>query len=163
MASRQYELHSVDLNKKLLANGDRVAEKMGWKSMHSSCMDMRKLDFPDDKFDHAFSICVFEHLDYDVKQAALRESILRMKPGGILSLTFDYQNLRPVSSASARVEEARNALKSEADIQRSFLQTGLFEVVQPEAFVDNGKSYLSHPMFEGGLYTFGSIFLKNCK
>lgn len=163
MAARQYELHSVDLNKKLLANGDRVAEKMGWKSMHSYCMDMRKLDFPDDKFDHAFSICVFEHLDYDVKQAALREISRCMKPGGILSLTFDYRNPAPGVVGIGKDPSARNALKSEADIQRSFLQTGLFEVVQPEAFVDNGKSYLSHPMFEGGLYTFGSIFLKNCK
>lgn len=86
-----------------------------------------------------------------------------MKPGGILSLTFDYRNPAPGVVGIGKDPSARNALKSEADIQRSFLQTGLFEVVQPEAFVDNGKSYLSHPMFEGGLYTFGSIFLKNCK
>lgn len=163
MASKGYELHSVDLNEKLLAHGDEVAQKMAWNSMHSYCMDMRELDFPDDYFDHAFSICVFEHLDFDIKQSALKEISRCLKPGGILSLTFDYRNPAPGVVGIGKDPSARNALKSWEDIKRSFLATGLFELVGNSEFVDNGLSYLRHPTFGNLPYTFGAVFLRNIK
>lgn len=163
MASQGYELHSVDLNKKLLAHGDAIARKMGWTSMHSYCMDMRELEFSDDYFDHAFSICVFEHLDYDIKQSALREISRCMKPGGILSLTFDYRNPAPGVVGIGKDPSPRNALKTKEDIERNFLGTGLFELVDGEEFIDDGISYLQHPTFDNKPYTFGAVFLRNIK
>lgn len=163
MASQGYELHSVDLNEKLLAHGDDIARKMGWTTMHSYCMDMRKLDFPDDYFDHAFSICVFEHLDFDIKQSALREISRCLKPGAILSLTFDYRNPAPGVVGIGKDPSPRNALKDKEDIARSFLGTGLFEIADGTEFVDDGRSYLQHPTFNNGPYTFGAIFLRNIK
>lgn len=160
MASKGYELHSVDLNERLLANGDAVAKRMGWCGMHSYCMDMRKIDFPDEYFDHAFSICVFEHLDYDVKQAALAEIARCLKPGGILSLTFDYRNPAPGVVGIGKDPSPRNALKTEDDIRRSFLGTGHFKLVGNTTFDDNGKSYLRHPTYGDTPYTFGAVFLQ---
>ena len=160
MASRGYELHSVDLNEKLLAHGDAVARKKGWNSMHSYCMDMRKLEFPDAHFDHAFSICVFEHLDFDVKQSALVEIARCLKPGGILSLTFDYRNPAPGVVGIGKDPSPRNALKTEADIHRSFLASGHFRLLGNPEFQDNAKSYLQHPMFGNTPYTFGAVFLQ---
>lgn len=160
MASCGYELHSVDLNEKLLAHGDGVARKMGWNSMHSYCMDMRKLDFPDAHFDHAFSICVFEHLDFDVKQSALAEIARCLKPGGILSLTFDYRNPAPGVVGIGKDPSPRNALKTEADIHRSFLASGHFRLLGNPEFQDNAKSYLQHPTFGNTPYTFGAVFLQ---
>lgn len=160
MASQGYDMHSVDLNELLLAHGDMVASTMGWTTMHSYCMDMRKLDFPDESFDHAFSICVFEHLDFDIKQAALTEIARCLKPGGILSLTFDYRNPAPGVVGIGKDPSPRNALKCEADIHRSFLGTGHFEIIGNPIFQDNQKSYLQHPTFENIPYSFGAVFLK---
>jgi surface carbohydrate biosynthesis protein len=160
MASQGYELHSVDLNERLLANGEAVAKAMGWKGMHSYCMDMRNLDLPSEHFDHAFSICVFEHLDFDIKQAALKEIARCLKPGGILSLTFDYRNPAPGVVGIGKDPSPRNALKTEADIQRSFLGIDSFELIGNQKFQDNQKSYLQHPTFENAPYTFGSVFLR---
>ena len=84
---------------------------------------------PDAHFDHAFSICVFEHLDYDVKQAALREIARCLKPGGLLALTFDYRNPAPGVVGVGKDPRPRNALGSEADLHRNFLGGGQFEVV----------------------------------
>ncbi|OGC89187.1 MAG: hypothetical protein A2W25_03185 [candidate division Zixibacteria bacterium RBG_16_53_22] len=163
MASKGYELHSVDLNERLLANGDNVANAMGWKTMHSYSMDMRKLDFPDEYFDHAFSICVFEHLDFDVKQAALAEIARCLKPGGVLSLTFDYRNPAPGVVGIGKDPSPRNALKCEADIHRSFIGTGHFNLIGNPVFEDNHKSYLRHPTFGNAPYSFGAVFLQKSR
>ncbi len=160
MASRGFETHSVDLNEKLLENGRRAAEAMGWDKARSYVMDMRKLDFPDGYFDHGFSICVFEHLDYDVKRAALEEMARCVKPGGVLSLTFDYRNPAPGVAGVGKDPRPRNALKTEADIHRSFLGTGRWRLMGNPVFADNGKSYLRHPLFGRTPYTFGAVFLE---
>jgi SAM-dependent methyltransferase len=160
LASLGYELHSVDLNECLLANGHRVARTMGWAGMFSYAMDMGNLRFPDAHFDHAFSIRVFEHLDYDVKQAALREIARCLKPGGLLALTFDYRNPAPGVVGAGNDPRPRNALKSEADIHRSFLSSAQFRMVGNPLFHDNRKSYLQHPSYNHGPYTFGAIFLQ---
>jgi SAM-dependent methyltransferase len=160
LASKGHELHSVDLNERLLRNGERVASTMGWRNMFSYAMDMRALRFADGYFDHAFSICVFEHLDYDVKQGALQEIARCLKPGGMLALTFDYRNPAPGVVGVGKDPRPRNALKSEADIHRSFLKTGTFQIVGNPLFHDNGKSYLRHPLYDNAPYTFGAIFLR---
>lgn len=160
LTSLGHEVHSVDLNERLIRNGERVASTMGWARMFSYVMDMRRLDFPDRYFDHAFSICVFEHLDYDVKQAALREIARCLKPGGMLAITFDYRNPAPGVVGVGKDPRPRNALKSEADIHRSFLRTGEFRIIGNPLFHDNGRSYLDHPLYRRAPYTFGAMFLQ---
>jgi SAM-dependent methyltransferase len=159
LASRGHEVHSVDLNGALVSNARAIARAMDWK-MISYAMNMKKLDFEDEYFDHAYSICVFEHLDYDVKQAALSEIARCLKPGGVLSITFDFRNPAPnVAGVGPDIRE-RNRLTTHEDITRAFLSCPRFTLMGNQAFLDNGKSYLVHPGFDDAPYTFGAIFLK---
>jgi len=159
LASMGYEVHSVDLNKGLVSNADAIKRKMGW-SMSSYTMNMKKLQFEDEYFDHAYSICVFEHLDYQIKQAALSEIARCLKPGGILSITFDYRNPAPFVVGRGPDIRKRNQLTTEVGIKRAFLSSPHFALVGNQTFHDNGKSYLVHPLFDNAPYTFGAIFLR---
>ncbi len=159
MASLGYEVHCVELNQKLNAQSRLIADGMNYK-LFPYDMDLRKLDFPDGYFDHAFSICVFEHLDYEIKQAALEEIARCLKPGGIFSITFDYRNPAPGIVGYGKDTRPKNQLKTEDDIRRSFLGSDRFELMGNRQFVDNGESYLLHRRFDNTPYTFGAIFLK---
>jgi SAM-dependent methyltransferase len=136
-----------------------ISEEMGW-DMHSYTMNMKHPDFKEAFFDHAFSICVFEHLGYEVKQAAISEIARVLRPGGMLSMTFDYRNPAPILSGSGPDTSEANRLSSEDDLARSFLSTGLFELVGNKSFHDNRESYLVHPDFDDAPYTFGALFLR---
>ena len=157
LASLGPEVHSIDMNETLVSNGNKLAKVMGW-NMFSYAMNMKKLDFEDEYFNHAYSICVFEHLDYEIKQSALYEIARCLKPNGILSITFDYRNPAPAIAGFGPDTSERNQLKTKKDI--SFLLTEHFELLDNQEFYDNGKSYLVHPNFDNAPYTFGSIFLK---
>lgn len=159
LASLGCEVHSVDINKILVSNGNKIAKAMGW-NMFSSAMNMKKLDFEDEHFDHAYSICVFEHLDYEIKQSALSEIARCLKPNGILSITFDYRNPAPAIAGYESDTSEGNQLKTKEDIRRNFLSMEHFELLGNQEFYDNGESYLVHPKFDDAPYTFGSVFLK---
>jgi SAM-dependent methyltransferase len=159
LASLGFKVAAVDLNDRLVTNGNKIAQNMGW-NMHSYVMGMEQLDFPSESFDHAYSICVFEHLDYDIKQAALAEIARCLKPGGVFSITFDYRNPAPGIVGYGKDTRPRNQLKTKADIRRSFLSGGHFDLMGNQEFYDNGESYLVHHRFDHTPYTFGAIFLR---
>ncbi len=159
LASSACEVHSVDITTKLVANANRIARTMKW-NMSSYVMDMRKLEFEDEYFDHAYSICVFEHLDFEVKRLALAEIARCLKPGGVLSITFDYRTPAPYVAGVGPDTWEKNQLKNEQDIRRNFLSTDHFEILGNKDFVDNGKSYLVNPWHDNVPYTFGAIFLR---
>jgi len=163
LASLGHEVHSVDLNEELTANARKVSEAMGWSRLHSYVMNLKSLQFPDECFDGAYSICVFEHLDYSLKQDALREIARCLKLGGFLAITFDYRNPAPGVAGFGKDTRLRNRLSNPEDIQRSFLETGFFEVIGNRDFHDNGDSYLIHRRFGNGEYTFGVLFLRKIK
>jgi ubiquinone/menaquinone biosynthesis C-methylase UbiE len=159
LASLGCEVHSVDLNRELVSNGDAIAKGMGWR-MLSYTMNMKKLKFEDAYFDHAYSICVFEHLDHEIKHAALAEIARCLKPNGVLSITFDYRNPAPYTVGHGLDTRERNQLKTEEHIKRVFLSSPHFAPVGNQSFYDNGKSYLVLPQFDNAPYTFGAIFLR---
>jgi len=159
LASLGSEVHSIDINEKLVSTGNKIAKKMGW-SMFSYPMNMKKLDFADEHFDNAYSICVFEHLDSEIKQAALSEIARCLKPNGVLSITFDYRNPAPNIAGFGSDPSKKNRLSTEEDIKRNFLSNGYFKLLGNQNFYDNGKSYLVRPKFNNAPYTFGAIFLK---
>jgi len=159
LASLGIEVHSVDINKELVANGNRIAKGMGWR-MFSYEMNMKELDFEDEYFDHAYSICVFEHLTYEIKQAALAEIARCLKPNGMLSITFDYKNPAPAIVGFGPNTNKINQLSNKEDIKRNFLDNKFFDLLGNQDFYDNGKTYLAHPEFNNTPYTFGAIFLK---
>jgi len=189
LASLGHEVHSIDLNPVLIENGNKTARKMGW-NLHSYHMNMKHLDFPNGYFDHAFSICVFEHLALDLKHKALSELARCLKPGGTLSITFDFRNPAPsiteecveshpeglvptwetpgsTRSSSTVVhfkeyydDSEANQISTPDDIRRNFLATDDFGLRGNQGFVDNGKSYLVNHERHNVPYTFGSICLK---
>jgi ubiquinone/menaquinone biosynthesis C-methylase UbiE len=159
LASKGYEVHAIDLKDSLRMNGEKISKKMGW-NMYSYRMNLEKLEFPDSFFDHVFSICVFEHLDYDVKIAALEELARCIKPGGILGITFDYRNPAPGVVGYGKDTRFRNQIKTPADIGRQFCSNSNFKLLGNKDFYDNEKSYLLHKRFGNTPYTFGAIFLQ---
>jgi ubiquinone/menaquinone biosynthesis C-methylase UbiE len=159
LASLGVEVHSIDINATFVSNGNKIAKKTGW-IMFSYEMNMEKLDFEDEYFDNAYSICVFEHLNYDIKQSALSEINRCLKPNGILSITFDYRNPAPSIAGFGPDTSKKNRLSTVEDIKRNFLKNGYFELLGNQDFYDNGKSYLVHPKFNNAPYTFGALFLK---
>src|SRR5690606_17676105 len=94
LASKGVEVHSIDINPQLIDTANKIGKKMGW-GMHAYAMDAQALKFDEGFFDHAFSICVFEHLDFYIKQRALVEFHRTLKPGGHVGITFDYNNPAP--------------------------------------------------------------------
>jgi len=75
-------------------------------------------------------------------------------------MTFDYRNPAPSVSGFGPDTSETNQLSTEEDLKRSFLSTGLFELVGNRTFHDNQESYLVHPRLDNAPYTFGAIFLR---
>lgn len=55
--------------------------------------DGRELPFPDESFDHAYSISVIEHIGEDGDYAALAELARVVKPGGRIVLTVPFKEV----------------------------------------------------------------------
>ena len=159
LGSLGFQVDTVDLNEKLIANNNLVSSRMGWNS-RAQAMNLADLDFSDESFDHVYSICVFEHLDYPLKQAAIREIARCLRPGGFFALTFDYRNPAPGVLGVGKDPRPINQISSLADLERTFLTDPRFEVFGNRDFQDSGTSYLSHPMYDYAPYTFGALFLR---
>lgn len=159
LASNGPETHSVDLNQRLAAAGKETCRAMHW-NLHNHTMDMTDLEFDDAYFSHAYSICVFEHLEADSRQRALSEIARVLKPGGILSLTFDYGAPGVFLAASGPNYEPKNLIRTPEDVHHHFLSSAHFEPVGNPRFVDNGKRYLVWPEDPSKRYTFGALFLR---
>lgn len=164
LASLGCEVHSIDINPSLIKNSNQVAKKMGW-NLHAYSMDVSRMEFKEGFFDHCFSICVFEHLDFYLKQRAFVEFHRTMKPGGWVGITFDYNNPAPfVFDCMAFDDRYRNQLDSPERVKQVFTAGGLFELAGNPEFIDNGKRYLSPPI-EAKVknprdYSFGSLVLQ---
>jgi 2-polyprenyl-3-methyl-5-hydroxy-6-metoxy-1,4-benzoquinol methylase len=176
MASIGLDVTTVDLQTELVENANRVAERTGW-SLQNHRMDMRELDL-EGGFDHLTSICVFEHIPVSdrVEISARIGELLR--PGGRLSLTFDYLNPSRLAQIS-----------SPEDVQAQLVEPAGLSVRDNREFHDNGKRYLrsafDHPsawwrgwklrglagrrfrlrdlprMGLSNSYTFGALFLES--
>jgi ubiquinone/menaquinone biosynthesis C-methylase UbiE len=162
LGSTGAETHSIDLNETLVAAGEKSARAMGWK-LHSKCMDMTDLQFDDGYFDHAYSICVFEHLTAEQRRQALREIGRVLRPGGILSLTFDYGAPGVVLGGTGPNYEPQNLIQSPEDVHRHFFSCDTLEPVGGGPFFDNGKRYLVWPDDPSRTYSFGAIFLQKVR
>jgi len=159
LGSLGVETHSVDLNERLVAAGDETAGAMGW-DLHSYCMDMTDLRFDDGWFDHAYSICVFEHLDAELRRRALDELARVLKPGGVLSITFDYGAPGVSLAGSGINSDPDNLIRTPDDVARHFWSCEAFEPVGSATFKDNQKRYLAWPDDPSQRYTFGAVFLR---
>ena len=132
MASRGLEVTAIDLNRRLVFNGKRLAAATGWP-LRNLRQDIATLDF-DETFDHVTSVCVFEHVPVSTRVRAGDQVRRLLRPGGTFSMTFDYRNPSRLA-----------AIDSPDDVEEQFVRPSGLRVRGNERFVDNGKRYLLHP------------------
>lgn len=132
MASRGLDVTTVDLNRKLVANADRVAERTGWK-LSNRVMDMRRLELPG-RYDHVTSVCVLEHLPHAGRFEVNAAVGKLLRDGGSFSVTFDYLN----PSHLARIS-------SPDDIYAQIVVPSGLAVRGNERFHDGGARQLLSP------------------
>lgn len=135
MAYKGHSVYSIDLNESLVANGNLIAEKMGW-DMKCIVMDMRDLQFKDEYFDHIYSICVYEHIPISFRIEINKKIEKLLKPDGLFGLTFDYLN----PSKAARIS-------SEEDLNNQFIDPSGLQLYGNKKFFDNKKRYLQSPYY----------------
>ena len=83
-----------------------------------------------------------------------------LKPGGILSLTFDYGAPAVYLAGSGSNSEPEHLIRTPEDVRRNFISCEGFEPVGGDVFEDNGKRYLAMPRDAAERYTFGAVFLR---
>jgi Methyltransferase domain len=135
MASIGLDVVTLDLDQRLVANGDQLAAATGW-NLRNLRMDMRELR-PSElggRFDHITSVCVFEHLPVSGRIESSRRISELLVDGGSFSITFDYLN----PSRLARIG-------SPADVEEQFVAPTGLRVRGNREFHDNGRRYLLHP------------------
>jgi protein-L-isoaspartate O-methyltransferase len=134
LASKGLDVTTVDLQKDLVENANRVAQQMGW-TMTNHVMNMRNMSFSS-QFDHITSICVYEHIPMYERININRTIADLLVPGGRFSITFDYKN----PSRFARIE-------TPLDVYAQFVEPSGLILRGNQAFVDTGQCYLLHPFY----------------
>jgi hypothetical protein len=162
------EVTAVDLNEDLVQQGNLIAARTGWP-LRNLAMDMRRPNLSG-PFDHATSVCVFEHLPLTGRIQASRKLGELLTAGGTFSLTFDYVNPAPTAM-----------ITSPAAVHAQFARASGLEVRGNQQFHDTGERYLLHPAYHpeagkrgwwgggvaatagekgDGRYTFGALFMQ---
>jgi SAM-dependent methyltransferase len=137
LASRGFDVHTIDLDERLCRRSEEIASLMNWR-MTARRMDMTRLDYPDDYFDHVFSVCVFEHLPVSGRIRCNEQVRRVLRPGGTASYTFDYFN-----------PQSFGRLDTPEDVQRQFVEPSKLSLRGDGRFHDNGKRYLASPQCFG--------------
>jgi SAM-dependent methyltransferase len=101
-------------------------------------MDMRRLEYADETFDHVFSVCVFEHLPVSGRIECNEQVRRVLRAGGTASYTFDYAN-----------PQSFGRLDTPEDVVRQFVEPSTLSPRGNGRFHDNGKRYLSCPQCFG--------------
>lgn len=126
-------------------NSDYVAQKMEWDMKTFDRDIFKPLPFSENYFDHVFSICVIEHLPSAVRRYMMKELGRVVKPGGIVSLTTDY-------------DHGRKILVSDKGLRFAYRQKIEEDVVKPSGLVIHGnKDWIDAFPDENFL---GALFLK---
>jgi ubiquinone/menaquinone biosynthesis C-methylase UbiE len=130
----------VDLSEHMVRETSAEIARAGWRHVEMRRMDAEQLDFPDAAFDRVlsgFSLWFFPHPD-----AALREFIRVLKPGGVLGLStwaegdpaqvFARKLLRtflpPGVSAGTAAKPDAVRFNTPAQIETALQQTGFVNI-----------------------------------
>ncbi len=142
LAARGHDVHAIDIDETLCQQADRTGRQMGWR-LSGRHMDMTRLDYPDDHFDHVFSVCVFEHLPVSGRVRCNEQVARVLRPGGTASYTFDYAN-----------PQSFGRIDSPEDVRQQFIEPSGLRPRGGAAFFDSGRRYLaSPPCFGFGRFT----------
>ena len=137
LAARGCEVHTIDLQADLCKRSEETARQMGWR-MFAKQMDMTRLDYPDEYFDHVFSVCVFEHLPVSGRVECNAEVARVLRPGGTVAYTFDYAN-----------PQSFGRIDTPQDVRRQFIEPSGLTLRGGDNFVDTGERYLAAPQCFG--------------
>ncbi len=144
MAVEGCEVHTVDTWEEKVTDAKKLSEALGLPMYHS-IQDIRDLVYKDAYFDAVYCICVIEHLAKATQVVGIRELARVLKPGGVLSFTFDYGK----DAADFPI------LDEDEVVSRIAVPSGL-EIIGNSEFhaisTDLGGTSLD--------YTFGSLFLR---
>ena len=134
LASKGLDVTTVELQKELVENANRVAHRMGWK-LSNHVMNMNNMTFSS-HFDHITSICVYEHIPI-CERVEINKTIANLLvPGGRFSITFDYKN----PSRLARIN-------TPLDVSAQFVEPSGLSLRGNQVFIDTGRCYLLHPFY----------------
>jgi hypothetical protein len=148
VASLGVEVTAIDLNEELVKQGSLIAERTGWP-LSNLAIDMQE-PHVSGPFDHATSVCVFEHLPLSGRVQVSRGVPELLVPGGSFSVTFDYLNPAPTAMIS-----------SPAAVHAQFARASGLGLRGNQRFHDTGERYLLHPGGpDSGRYTFGALFME---
>lgn len=137
LASRGHDVHAIDLREDLCREAERTAGVMGWR-LSAKQMDMTDMAFPEEHFDHVFSVCVFEHLPVSGRVRCNDQVARVLRPGGTASYTFDYAN-----------PQAFGRLDTPEDVRRQLVGPSKLRLRGDGVFRDTGRRYLASPQCFG--------------
>lgn len=129
-----------------------TSEVLRLKNIYHFVQDIRNLEFEDNFFDRVFCICVIEHIEPENQEKAIKELVRVLKPGGILSLTFDYGNYWGSLDSSGTI-------KSPRDLFERIIKPSGLEVICNESLKTDVELFPLLP-YESIEYIFGSLFMR---
>lgn len=160
----KYFVYSCEILEHLVKQANDISKSWLWDS-EAVVDDVTKLStFNDGSMDAVFSICVMEHLTVNQRRRSIQQIHRVLKPGGTLTITFDYKNPRPAIFAPDPKDPfdwKDQLLSTPEDLRNCFmLDEGLWEILYNKEFYDNQAVYLGHPKYNYAPYTFGALFLR---
>lgn len=149
------QVHSVDLNPRIVEAGLHCAQAFGLRSYHAETADMRDLSsIASNSVDRIVCCSVLEHLTASDQEKALSEMARVLAPAGVIGLTFDYGVGAP--GASIYLPPPHEPPANAEEVRSRYVHSGL-EVL--------GDGRLEDPV-PGSLfrsadvsYTIGALFL----
>jgi len=152
LASMGMELHSYDIDVRLIAEAQAMAEKHGW-GLKAEARDLTRQPLTEsESFDWVISYCVIEHLPKIMQSRIAAHLGSLVKKGGFLTVTFDYGPTAPVPDAIRTEEEVR-----------AFIGLTGMEPIDGIPFQDTGERYVLDKKYPSAAFTFGSLFLKKLR
>jgi len=112
-------------------------------------MDMTSLRFPDATFDRVYCISVLEHIDPEAQPGVAREMNRVLKPGGVLYLTVDYDEVE------RRSED--DVVYDRLALQRNAIAPSGLEIEGTTLYTSDDWDTLHHRMSAFKLHTFAAM------
>ena len=149
LADQGLPVWSFDIDHHLTGCAQEMARKRRW-NLNASVQDLtsQPLD-PAQKFDWAMSFCVLGHFPRATQLRAARELASHLKPGGYMTLTFDYSPDAPVA----------DSLRTPHDVSKLVQATGL-KPMDGRPFSDTYERFTLDRRHPDCRFTFGSLFLR---